>query len=74
MITKAELDLILEYAPRLREAGVSAVSGVVFLPLEVVDDRQDVTSQPEEELSPLNDPKTFGRRTGVPTRKNGGAS
>ncbi len=71
MITRSELDLILEYAPRLRAAGIVHVEGVNLLPLEVEDDAIEQAPVPEDEPSPLNDPSTFGRRTSVPMRGSG---
>ncbi len=68
------LDLIIDYAPRLRAAGIASVSveGASFTLLpEVISDERDVVVIQEDDPDPLNDPLTFGRRAGVPSLKRG---
>jgi hypothetical protein len=68
---KALLDLIIDRAPKLREVGVTrvAIEGASFdlAPTEpaaaIADDDGDIL---DEELNPLDDPATFGRRRGIP--------
>ncbi len=77
-IDPEDLDCIIAYAPKLRAAGITSVgvAGVSFTLLEAVDTapEEPVGTVTEDEPSPLNDPYTFGRRSGVPMRGKGSDS
>ncbi len=77
-IDPEDLDCIIAYAPRLRAAGITSVVavGVSFTLLPAVDaaPAEPIGTVAEDEPSPLNDPYTFGRRTGVPMRGKGSDS
>jgi len=68
--TAALLDLIADRAPGLRAAGVLAIAvdgiSAQLAPADQPADDSGQDGQDEEEKGVLDDPATFGRKTGVP--------
>lgn len=66
----AQLDLVIDRAPALRRAGVARVAlgelELELAPHVEAGEAQPATPVVEEPADPLDDPMTFGRRTGVP--------